>query len=200
MPSDFAIKAGLSKEYHDHFLRIYSYGMTHFCQILEQCGVYHGFKIAHPFLDRRLIELALVLPTDLNFNHGMLRGTVREAMRGILPEKTRTRTVKMDFTPLLLHVANTTKPTFEKLTQTFFLSDDFTNAWLLESDLLGRMKIYRNSAYPNEIKERLKNQLFRSIYFFIYRSTFKQSKHHGKENQVQTSYHQTHGKVICTNT
>jgi asparagine synthase (glutamine-hydrolysing) len=174
LQSDYATKAGLQDPIHkEHFSRIYSHGMTHFCQILEQCGVYHGFKIAHPFLDRRLIELSLMLPSTLNFNDGMLRGTVRESMRGILPEKIRTRTAKMDFTPLLAHIVNAPAPAFEKIIEDFFVSQDFTNTWLLESDLLKRIEIYRNPKYPNELKERFKTPLFRSIYFLIYRSTLK---------------------------
>ncbi len=47
-----------------------------------------------PFLDRRLVELALATPMELAIRPGMVRSLARAAMRGVLPEEVRTRRSK----------------------------------------------------------------------------------------------------------
>jgi asparagine synthase (glutamine-hydrolysing) len=50
-----------------------------------------------PFLDHRLVEFVLNLPSDLKIRHGTTKYVMREAMRGILPEKIRKRVRKLGF-------------------------------------------------------------------------------------------------------
>ena len=160
---------GLTEAQQKHFKKMRCFGMVQFCEILEHCGVHHGFKIAHPFLDKRVLELALVLPTKLNFNNGMMRGTIREAMRGILPEKIRTRTIKMDFSPLLLHTLQHTEPNFEDIFSRQTRSNN-TNQYLNHAELMNRTQICKNPSLscPNELKYSLMHQIFRSLYFQLF--------------------------------
>lgn len=57
----------------------------------------HGIESRTPFLDYRLVELALQTPHRLKIRHGVTKILLREAMRGILPEKVRTRVDKVGF-------------------------------------------------------------------------------------------------------
>jgi asparagine synthase (glutamine-hydrolysing) len=50
-----------------------------------------------PLLDHRLVQSAVSLPDDLKVNGGFSKYAVREAMRGILPERVRKRTTKLGF-------------------------------------------------------------------------------------------------------
>jgi asparagine synthase (glutamine-hydrolysing) len=60
-----------------------------------------GVRDAHPFLDVDLIELVLGLPPELAFDARLDRPLLREAMRGLLPERVRLREDKVFFDVLL---------------------------------------------------------------------------------------------------
>ncbi|MDH3974317.1 MAG: asparagine synthase-related protein [Deltaproteobacteria bacterium] len=47
-----------------------------------------------PFFDHRLVEFMFRVPETLKYNEGVTKHLLREAMRGILPEETRTRIAK----------------------------------------------------------------------------------------------------------
>ncbi len=58
-------------------------------------------EMRHPFHDRRLTEFAMGLPGDQLRRHGERKHILREAMRGTLPERVRTRQDKARFiTPI----------------------------------------------------------------------------------------------------
>jgi asparagine synthase (glutamine-hydrolysing) len=50
-----------------------------------------------PFLDHRLVEFVLGLPSSYKVRHGMTKYVMRRAMRGLLPEKIRNRVTKLGF-------------------------------------------------------------------------------------------------------
>lgn len=54
----------------------------------------YGMERIEPFLDHRLAELMFFVPGDLKIREGVTKRLLREAMRGILPEETRTRVAK----------------------------------------------------------------------------------------------------------
>jgi asparagine synthase (glutamine-hydrolysing) len=60
-----------------------------------------GVEWRFPFLDRRLVEFVLGMPTACRFRDGATKVILREAMRGILPETVRTRRNFVHFTDLL---------------------------------------------------------------------------------------------------
>lgn len=59
---------------------------------------HYGVVEKYPFLDKALFELCLATPLSVKFDNGRLRGVLREAMRGVLPESVRTRGDKSTFT------------------------------------------------------------------------------------------------------
>ncbi len=57
----------------------------------------HSIESRVPFLDYRLVEFVLGLPDSYKISDGITKRVLREAMRGVLPEKVRTRIDKLGF-------------------------------------------------------------------------------------------------------
>ena len=56
-----------------------------------------GFELRHPFHDRRLVEFAFALPPEQLWRHNQTKFVLRQAMRGLLPERVGQRPGKADF-------------------------------------------------------------------------------------------------------
>jgi asparagine synthase (glutamine-hydrolysing) len=57
----------------------------------------HSVESRVPYLDHRLVELSLGLPDDYKIGGGVTKRVLREAMSGILPDRTRDRVDKIGF-------------------------------------------------------------------------------------------------------
>ena len=57
----------------------------------------HSVESRHPFLDYRLVEFAVSCPPDFKLRDGWNKSILRDAMKGILPEKVRLRKTKLGF-------------------------------------------------------------------------------------------------------
>ena len=57
----------------------------------------HSIEARTPFLDHRLVEFLMSLPGEYLIKNGMTKAVLRAAMRGVLPEKIRTRVDKIGF-------------------------------------------------------------------------------------------------------
>lgn len=69
----------------------------HVSQRLEYSAITakkYGIEYRYPFLDKRLIEFYLSMPTLLKARNGIVRYAIREAMKEILPESIRLRNDK----------------------------------------------------------------------------------------------------------
>ncbi|RYE09992.1 MAG: hypothetical protein EOP22_06985 [Hyphomicrobiales bacterium] len=66
-------------------------------EIMNRAATAGGVEIRFPFYDHRLVTYALAIPESGLLRNGWTRVTLREAMRGILPEQVRTRRTKIDF-------------------------------------------------------------------------------------------------------
>jgi asparagine synthase (glutamine-hydrolysing) len=72
-----------------------------------------------PFLDARLVDFSLRLPTRLKLRNGRSKFILREAMAGVLPDAIRQRTDKMGFvTPQDRWLRETLRPQLEELFST----------------------------------------------------------------------------------
>jgi asparagine synthase (glutamine-hydrolysing) len=60
-------------------------------EIWAEIGAGHGIAFAFPLLDRRVVELALSLPSELFVRDGFRRKPFRDAMAGALPDSVRLR-------------------------------------------------------------------------------------------------------------
>lgn len=65
----------------------------------NHCAALLGMDVRHPFMDRRLIEFALALPSHLSLRDGWTRYLLRAAMAPFLPERVAWRVGKADMTP-----------------------------------------------------------------------------------------------------
>ncbi|HEO99073.1 MAG: hypothetical protein JW682_05135 [Campylobacterales bacterium] len=65
-----------------------------------------GVEYRHPFFDVRLVEFMLSLPPEFKVGRGRIKHLLRLAMKGILPEKIRTRSGKAEFSDVLLQQIN----------------------------------------------------------------------------------------------
>jgi asparagine synthase (glutamine-hydrolysing) len=75
-------------------------------EIWAQIGARHGLSFAFPLLDRRVVEFALSLPSELFLRGGFRRRLFRDAMADVLPESVRLRHLKYrPFPSQLLDIA-----------------------------------------------------------------------------------------------
>lgn len=72
----------------------------------DRVSMAHGIEVRMPFLDWRLVTYCFSLPDESKVGHGYAKRILREAMRGVLPEKIRTRTVKIGFQSPLVEWMN----------------------------------------------------------------------------------------------
>ncbi len=63
----------------------------------DRASMAHSIESRSPFLDYRLVEFMSCLPNDLKIRDGITKFILRESMKGILPEKIRTRKDKKGF-------------------------------------------------------------------------------------------------------
>lgn len=79
-------------------------GSSHIAQRCENWaaqGAQHGVAFAFPMLDRRVVEYALSLPSELFLRDGWKRRVFRDAMKGVLPDMIRERHAKATPFPAL---------------------------------------------------------------------------------------------------
>jgi len=77
----------------DHF----KYKLEHLLKWEDRNSMWFSLESRVPFLDYRLVEKSLATSGDLKINKGMTKFILREAMKGILPEKIRLRRDKTGF-------------------------------------------------------------------------------------------------------
>ena len=66
-------------------------------ETLHRSATAAGILPLYPFYDYRVVELCLALPSETKLRDGQTRWVLREAMRGLLPEKIRSRHDKAEF-------------------------------------------------------------------------------------------------------
>ncbi len=69
--------------------------VTECAEALAQIGARHGLAFAFPLLDRRVVEFALSLPSELFLRDGFRRRLFRDAMTDVLPPAVRLRHQKL---------------------------------------------------------------------------------------------------------
>jgi len=77
----------------DHF----EHKLEHLLKWDDRNSMFFSLEARAPFLDYRLVEKTLSLPPDQLIYKGTTKHLLRESMKGILPEKIRTRQSKIGF-------------------------------------------------------------------------------------------------------
>jgi asparagine synthase (glutamine-hydrolysing) len=92
-----------------HRLHLESPVLATIFEALDKEAAWWGIEPAHPFFDPEVVEWCLGLSSDQKLRNGLTRYVLREAVRGIVPEKVRLRRDKSDQSQaltLLLHRHN----------------------------------------------------------------------------------------------
>jgi asparagine synthase (glutamine-hydrolysing) len=72
-------------------------------ELIDRSSAAFSIESRHPFMDKRVIEFCLALPSEQKLNQGWSRVVMRRAMNGILPEQIQWRGSKTSMTPNFLH-------------------------------------------------------------------------------------------------
>ncbi|MGC2502109.1 MAG: asparagine synthase-related protein [Silvibacterium sp.] len=73
---------------------------AHFLEMNDRQAAFSGFEERYPFLDRRVGEFCLRLPREQRQRGVAWKWVLRNAMRGRLPERVRTKTIQAEFSEL----------------------------------------------------------------------------------------------------
>lgn len=63
----------------------------------DRCSMTHGVECRMPFMDYRIVEFVFSLPPDSKVGGGYTKRVLREAMKGIVPDKIRLEKTKIGF-------------------------------------------------------------------------------------------------------
>jgi asparagine synthase (glutamine-hydrolysing) len=74
-------------------------GLTLLLELQDIAAAAHSIEARHPFLDKRLVEFCLALPSHQKLHQGWSRIILRRAMKGFLPHEIQWRAGKMDMKP-----------------------------------------------------------------------------------------------------
>jgi asparagine synthase (glutamine-hydrolysing) len=99
-PRDPYVAAGQSKNLSVQEVSLAQLTRTNLQMLLhweDRNSMAHSIESRVPFLDYRLVEFVLGLPEAFKISNGMTKCVMREAMRGVLPERIRTRVDKLGF-------------------------------------------------------------------------------------------------------
>jgi asparagine synthase (glutamine-hydrolysing) len=94
-----AISNGLyaSKSLKEGLIDHFEYKLEHLMKWEDRNSMWYSIEAREPFLDYRIIERTLSLPSDQKIRNGTTKFILREAMKGTLPEVIRLRKDKMGF-------------------------------------------------------------------------------------------------------
>lgn len=69
----------------------------------DRAAMQHSIEIRMPFMDYRLVSFMFSVPEESKLGGGYTKRIIRDAMKGILPEAIRTRTLKIGIAPPLVN-------------------------------------------------------------------------------------------------
>jgi asparagine synthase (glutamine-hydrolysing) len=87
---------------------------THYAEIMDRDAALQGFEFRHPFFDRRLAVFCLRMPEDQRQRGTTWKWVLRNATRGKLPERVRTKTIQAHFSDMYTNLF-TTRSTRDRL-------------------------------------------------------------------------------------
>lgn len=114
---DFGFEDKFGTHLDSHLYNILTrYGLPALLHSEDRNSMAFSLESRVPFLDYRLVEFAFTLPASQKICHGMTKVVLRNAMKGLLPEKVRMRTDKMGFvTPEDLWFRGEMRPKIEEI-------------------------------------------------------------------------------------
>ena len=86
-----------SRNLKEFLIKHFEYKFEHHLLWADKTGMHFSLETRFPFLDHNLVEKTLSLDSDSYIKNGYTKAIMRNALRGILPEKIRLRTDKIGF-------------------------------------------------------------------------------------------------------
>lgn len=86
-----------SKNLNDALINHFEYKLEHLLKWSDRNSMAFSLESRTPFLDYRLVEYALSMPSDYKIRNGETKYVLRQAMKGLLPEAIRKRNDKIGF-------------------------------------------------------------------------------------------------------
>ena len=130
----------------------FEYKLEHLLKWEDRNSMWFSMEARVPFLDHRLVERTLSLKEEQIINRGETKAILRKAMKGILPEKIRTRNDKIGFgTPQDEWFR---QPMFQKYITDLIHTPSFRNRGFLDIDKIDEIykkHLARKGNYGNEI-------------------------------------------------
>jgi asparagine synthase (glutamine-hydrolysing) len=126
-----------SKSLHDALLDHFEYKLEHLLKWEDRNSMWFSLESRVPFLDYRLVERTLALDGNDVIRDGTTKFILREAMRGILPEKIRTRQDKIGFDNPQAEWFRT--PQFQKLITELLNSESVKNRGIIDPEKTKRL-------------------------------------------------------------
>jgi asparagine synthetase B (glutamine-hydrolysing) len=78
----------------------------------DRCSMAHGIEVRMPFMDWRLVSFSFGLPASSKMGGGYTKRIIRDAMKGIMPERIRTRINKVGFNSPMIEWYNSKMSAF----------------------------------------------------------------------------------------
>jgi asparagine synthase (glutamine-hydrolysing) len=86
-----------SASLHEALLDHFEYKLEHLLKWEDRYSMRFSIEARVPFLDHRIVEQTIPLPSDMIISNGTTKYIFREAMKGLLPEVIRMRQDKVGF-------------------------------------------------------------------------------------------------------
>jgi asparagine synthase (glutamine-hydrolysing) len=86
-----------SDNLHESLVKHFEYKFEHHLIWGDRSSMWHSMEARFPFLDYRLVEYMLSLPTEKVLNNGVTKVILRESMEGMVPEAIRLRMEKIGY-------------------------------------------------------------------------------------------------------
>jgi asparagine synthase (glutamine-hydrolysing) len=108
----------------------------------DRGAMQNSIEIRMPFLDYRLVSYIFSLPMQSKLGHGFTKRILRDAMKGILPEPIRTRTLKIGFNaPLKSWYQHELKEMIrDEVSSTAFTQSNYWNGSVIRDFVLDHTK------------------------------------------------------------
>ena len=124
------------------YQRITDGGNLHGYEFEERSNAVFGLEERHPFLDRRVVELTLALPEEQRYQPGADKYIMRQALRGLLPEKVRQRTDKGDFSHVFPEALALCLPDAQALNTWRIVAEGWLDKGIAHRMLLSLQQLY----------------------------------------------------------
>lgn len=121
-----------SKTLNEALLNHFEYKLEHLLKWEDRNSMYFSLEARIPFLDYRLVEKMLATSSENIIQSGITKYILRDALKGTLPEKIRTRRDKIGFeTP---EAEWFREPTFQKIVDDLLNSEQMKNRKIIDTN------------------------------------------------------------------